>query len=366
MRISPILVLFAATACLSLAGCKPHEEAAHEAEAHKIVVTSPKVMDVVITEPFVCQIHSQRHIRVCALESGYLEAIPVKEGQAVKAGQEMFRVMPVLYKAKLAAELAEVQLAQQELNNTNRLLKDKVVSENEAALFIAKLERAKAKAKLAEAELNFATVKAPFDGIIDRLHEQQGSLVKEGDMLTTLSDNSHMWVYFNVPESRYLDYMANAASDKASQLIELVLANGTKFEKRGHIGAIEAKFNNETGTVPFRADFENPKGLLRHGMTGSILIHKTLHDGVVIPQRATFEILDKRYVYVIDKDNVAHQREIGVRNELNDVYVVDKGLDGNDKLVYEGVRQIHDGSKVEHYDFTPSEQVFAHLKFHAE
>ena len=75
-------------------------------------------------------------------------------------------------------------------------------------LFKAKLAKAKAKADLAKAELNFTKVKAPFDGIVDRLHEQQGSLVKEGDILTTLSDNSVMWVYFNVPEDHYLEYMA--------------------------------------------------------------------------------------------------------------------------------------------------------------
>ena len=84
-----------------------------------------------------------------------------------------------------------------------------MVSQNEVALFEAKLAKAQAKAKLAEAELNFTKVKAPFDGIVDRLHEQQGSLIKEGDILTTLSDNSVMWVYFNVPEARYLEYMAS-------------------------------------------------------------------------------------------------------------------------------------------------------------
>jgi len=105
-----------------------------------------------------------------------------------------------------------------------------------------------------------------------------------------------MWVYFNLPESVYLEYMSNGYKDKAGQTIELVLANGKKFPETGKIGAIEAQFNNENGNIPFRADFPNPDGLLRHGMTGNVLIHRTLKDALVIPQRATFEILAKRYV----------------------------------------------------------------------
>ena len=182
-----------------------------------------------------------------------------------------------------------------------------VVSENEVKLFEAKLARAKAKADLAQAELNFTNVTAPFDGIVDRLHEQEGSLIKEGDILTTLSDNSVMWVYFNVPEKQYLEYMASPKQDKEEQKIELELANHDKFPQPGKIGAIEAQFNNETGNIAFRADFPNPDGLLRHGQTGTILIHRTLKNALVIPQRATFELLDKRYVWVVGEDDVAHQ-----------------------------------------------------------
>ena len=190
-----------------------HEEEAHH-EEHQIVVTSPMAKDVIITQQYVCQIHSRRHIDVCALEDGYLMPITVKEGQAVKEGDVMFEIVPVLYKARLDAEVAERDLAQLELNNTKRLANKQGVSQNEVTLFEAKLARAQAKADLAAAELNFTKVKAPFDGIIDRLNEQQGSLVKEGDILTTLSDNSVMWVYFNVPEKRYLEYMAETGQDK--------------------------------------------------------------------------------------------------------------------------------------------------------
>ena len=341
---------------------------AHKEEAplepRKIVVTSPIAKAVTLTQGYVCQIHSQRHINVRALEGGYLQEILVKEGQAVKKGDLMFKIVQTLYQAKLDAENAEAKFAQLELRNTRKLFENKVVSQNEVLLLEAKLARAQAKAGLAKAELNFTEVRAPFDGIVDRLHEQLGSLIKEGDMLTTLSDNSLMWVYFNVPEAQYLEYMAG--QDKEDRQIELMLADFKKFPQDGKIGAIEAKFNNETGNIPFRADFPNPDRLLRHGQTGTVLIHRVLKDALVIPQRATFEILDKRFVYIVGKDDVVHQREIVVsQHELDDVFVIQKGLAVDDKIVLEGIREVRDGDKVE-YEFRQPEPVLASLKNRAE
>jgi membrane fusion protein (multidrug efflux system) len=364
MKVPPILALLPALFSLSLTSCNRVTEA-HQEEHQKVVATSPQVTAVTVTERYVCQIHSQRHIKVKALEQGYLEAIPVKEGQAVKEHDVLFKVKPVLYQAKFDSENAEARVAEMEFNYTKKLSDDHVVSKNEVALHKAKLAKAQAKADLAKAELDFATVKAPFDGIIDRLHHQQGSLVQEGDVLTTMSDNSVMWVYFNVPEARYLEYMAALKEKKTDMQIELVLANGEKFDQPGKIGAIEADFNNENGNIAFRADFPNPDRLLRHGQTGTILIHRVTKDALVIPQRATFEILDKRYVYVVGEDDVAHQREIVVENELDDIFVIDKSLAVTDKIVLEGVRQVRDGDKVE-YENRPPEEVVAQLKYRAE
>jgi membrane fusion protein (multidrug efflux system) len=344
-----------------------HKEEAHQ-ELRKIVGTSPKAMDVTITQQYVCQIHSRRHINIRALDNGYLEDISVKEGQAVKKGDVMFKIVPILYQAKYEAEKAEAKLAELEWKNTKWLFENKggaVVSKNEVLLYEAKLAKAQAKVKQAEAELNFTSVRAPFDGIVDRLQEQLGSLIKEGDILTTLSDNSVMWVYFNVPEASYLEYMVGLKQGKEDHKIELVLANHDKFPHSGEIGAIEAQFNNETGNIPFRADFPNPDRLLRHGQTGNVLIHRALNNAIVIPQRATFEVLDKRYVYVVDKDDVVHQRAIVVQNELEDIFTIKKGLDVNDKIVLEGVRQVRDGDKVE-YEFRRPEEVISDQKNHAE
>jgi membrane fusion protein (multidrug efflux system) len=324
-------------------------------ENQKIVVTNPQAKDVIVTQSYVCQINSHRHINVRALANGYLQEILVKEGQAVKQGDVMFKILPILYQAKYDAEMAEVKVAQIQFDNVKKLFEQKAVSNQEVELQQAKLDKAKAKAKLAEAELNFTLVKVPFDGIVDRLHEQMGSLVNERDVLTTLSDNRVVWVYFNVPEAGYLEYMASVGTNKEDPKIELVLANGSKFPQIGKIGAIEAKFNNQTGTIPFRADFDNPNGLLRHGQTGNVRIHRTLNNAIVIPQRAVFSKLDKRYVYVVDKGGVVHQREIVIRNALEDIFVIKSGLEVNERIVLEGVRQVKDGQKVE-YEFRKPEQ----------
>lgn len=327
-------------------------------QAQKIVVTSPQTKDVDLTQQYVGKIHSHRHINVRTLQSGYLEEILVKEGQAVKKGDVLFKILPTLYKAKLDAELAEAQLAQIDFQNVHRLFKDKVVTQTEVDLAQAKLARAQAKVKLAQAELDFTAVRAPFDSLVGRLQMQQGSLVKEGEVITTLSDNSVLWVYFNVPEVLYLQYVANLGQEKAIRPIELVLADGRTFPHTGKINVIEADFNNETGHIPFRADFPNPDGLLRHGQTGTVLIHRTLKNALVIPQRATFEVLDKRYVYVVGHDDVVHRREIVIQEEMNGLFVVKKGLDWNDRIVLEGVRQVRDGDKVQ-YEFRKPEEVMA-------
>jgi membrane fusion protein, multidrug efflux system len=342
---------------------KKEEEEVHH-EQHKIVVTSPLVQDIKITQQYVCQIHSRTHTDICALEDGYLLPIQIKEGQAVKEKQVLFELNPVLYKARWDAKVAERNLAQLELANTERLHARDAVSLNEVLLFKAKLAMRQAEADQAEAEYDFTKIKAPFDGIVDRLKQMQGSLVKEGDVLTTLYDNSVMWVYFNVTEKRYLEYMRETGPNKVKLDVRLMLANRDDFahpgkiDQENRIGAIEGQFNNQTGNLAFRADFPNPDRLLRHGQTGTVFIDQALKDAILIPQRATFENLAKRYVFVVDKDDVVHQREIVITHELEDIFVVEKkhedvGLDVSDKIILEGIRQVRDGEKVEFVILSP-------------
>jgi membrane fusion protein (multidrug efflux system) len=153
--------------------------------------------------------------------------------------------------------------------------------------------------------------------------------------------------------------------EKDVRQIELVLADGTKFPHFGRNLRVEAKFNNETGNIPFRADFPNPNRLLRHGQTGNVLIRRVLKKAIVIPQRATFENLDKRYVYVVGKDHVVRQREIVILHEMDDLFVVKSGIGVDDRIVFEGIRQVRDGEKVE-YELRDPELVMANQKYRAE
>jgi membrane fusion protein (multidrug efflux system) len=362
---------------LSLPACArmQAEEKGEDSEGHsKIVVTTPQAKDVTITQPYVCQIHARRYTEIKALQEGYLEAITVKEGQAVTKDQVLFRIYPPLYKAKLEAEKAEAQFARVELYNTKKLHQQGVVSEQEVKLYEAKLAKAEAKVALAEAELQFTEVKAPFAGIMDRLYQMQGSLVKKDEVLTNLSDNSVMWVYFNVPEARYLEYMNGLGQmdkDRRIELIdsriELQLANGSKFKHSpGNFLTIEGKFNNETGNIAFRADFPNPEGLLRHGQTGTILIHRSVKNAVVIPQRATFETLDKQYVWVVGEDHTVHRQQITIAHELEDTFVIEGGISVKDKIVLEGVQQVKNNQKLEDVEFQKPGEALAHQKFYAE
>jgi len=376
-----ILCLLVAAAALSLPACYPvhaddkgqgHEEQHHQ----KIVATRPVVRDVTLTQKYVCLIRSQRNIEVRAQMGGYLEEVLVKEGQSVKQGDVLFKILPTLYKARLDAEQAEANLAQIKYNNDKKLYDDKVVSIQQVLLAQAELDKAKAKARLAANEMEFTEVKAKFDGIVDRIQQQQGSLIKEGkegELLTTLSDNSVMWVYFNVPEARYLDDMARRGHTKqgsqielADSRIELVLADGSKFKyDAGKRVTVEGQCNNETGNFKYRADFPNPEGLLRNGQTGNVLIHRTAANAVLIPQRATFEVLDKRYVYVVGEDHKVHQREILIEREMDDIFVIKSGLDKDDEIILEGAQQLREGQHVE-FEFLPPEKALSNMKFHAE
>lgn len=349
----------------SITGCHKHE-AAHEEEHEKskLIVTRPMKKDAVVVREYVCQIHSRSNIEVRALERGYLEATQVKEGQRVKEGDPMFKIMPLVYQAELKRAQAEAQVAQVEYENTRRLTESKVVSDTELAMSKAKLEKVQAEVNLAQTHLGFTAIKAPFPGLVDRLHLRQGSLVDEGDLLTTLSDNSEMWVYFNVPEAEYLDYASQEQPDERKK-VSLLMANGKLFNHPGRVNVIEAEFNNETGTIPFRADFPNPEGLLRHGETGNIQMKKMIKGAVLIPQKATFEILDHRYVFIVGKDDVLTQQRIHISEELEDLFIVSKGLTENDRIVLEGQRRVHNGEKAE-YDFEEPEEAFKNLKLRAE
>jgi membrane fusion protein (multidrug efflux system) len=238
------------------------------------------------------------------------------------------------------------------------------VSASELALANARLNKAKAQVALATTHKSLTEIRAPFDGIMGRFHARMGSLVDEGDLLTTLSDNSTMWVYFNVSESEYLKIKSQPEGDNPTA-VKLVMANGQVFDQPGKVETIEADFNSDTGNLAFRAAFPNPRGLLRHGETGKISMTVPLKNALLIPQKATFDILDKKFVFVVDERNVVHSRPITVAAEIPQVFVVESGVAEHDKILVEGLRRVRDGATIEVEYKTPSD-VLAHLEVPAE
>lgn len=358
-----IFILVSLCALLCHTSCKSNKEEVKE-EKTKFLVTNPVLKDTTLIKEYVAQIHSIQHIELRAQERGYLQKIFVGEGQAVKKGQLLFKIMPNLYEAEFKKTKAEVSFAQIEYANTKKLADGNIVSPNELAMAKAKLEKAKAEMAMSQVHLQFTEIRAPFDGIIDRFHVRQGSLIDEGDLLTELSDNSAMWVYYNVPEAEYLDYQTK--SNKGYKMkVNLKMANNEIFGNSGIVETIEADFNNETGNISFRATFPNSKRLLRHGETGSIEMPMPYKNAVLIPQKATFEVLEKKYVYVITKDNKVKSREVEIAAEMPHLFVIKKGLSVNDKILLEGLRLVKEDEKIE-TKFEKPEYVLSHLELYAE
>ncbi len=357
-----LMLMMGCCALVCYSGCGSEKEERNE--EIQFLVTSPLKTDTFITKDYVCQIRSIHHIELRAQARGYLQKIFVDEGQFVRKGQLLFQIMPLLYEAEFQKAQAEVNFAEIEYQNTKKLADSDVVAPNELAMAKAKLDKARAELSLAAAHLAFTEIRAPFDGIIDRFLVRPGSLVDEGELLSSLSDNSRMWVYYNVSEAEYLDYIsANKTNEPAR--VELLMANNKLFDHPGIVETIEADFNNETGNIAFRATFPNPKGLLRHGETGNIKMTEPFKRALIIPQKATFEMLDRKYAYVVDENNIIHLKQIIIAAEMPDLYIIADGIQEGDKILLEGVRKVKDNDKIAfHYEEPAS--VIAHLKLPTE
>ena len=356
------ITVFTTLMILFLASCNSKKE--QKEEETKFIVTNPIKMDTSLTKEYVSQIRSVRNIELRAQEKGFLQEIYVDEGQFVKAGQLLFKIMPKLYEAELLKAQSEAKAAEIELQNAKMLADKNVVSKNEQALANAKLQQAKAEVSLAQLHLSFTKIKAPFDGYIDRIPKKLGSLIEEGELLTTLSDNSEMFAYFNVTEPEYLDYQMHAKNNQQKN-IGLILANGELFKEKGKVELIESEFDNETGNIAFRARFSNTTKLLKHGETGKVQMHIPIRGAIIIPQKATYEIQDKKYVFVVSKNGVVESRNIVVSGAIPDLYIVESGITPDDKILLEGVQKAKDDDKIQ-YTYQNPKEVIKHLRTKAE
>lgn len=342
--------------------CTPKKAATEEAV--KYTVTSPLKVDTSFLKEYVAQIKSVRNIEIRAQEKGFLQNIYVDEGQFVKAGQLLFKIMPKIYEAELMKAQAEASAAAIELQNAKTLVEKNIVSKNEQAMAQAKLDEAKAETALAQTHLSFTEIRAPFDGIIDRIPKKLGSLIDEGELLTTLSDNSQVFTYFNVSEPEYLQYQTDV-KNRGDNKVGLRLANGAMLPYKGLVEVVEAEFNAETGNIAFRARFPNSEKLLKNGETGKVLMTIPLKNALIIPQKASYEIQDKKFVFVVDKNGVLKSRPITIKESMPDLYIIESGLEESDKILLEGVQKVKDDDKIS-FNFKTPQEVMAGLKLKAE
>ena len=341
----PTKFLFVIVA-LALMGAACSSKKETKKESGKYTVTTPLLIDTSFTKEYVADVQSFQNIEIRAKVKGFIESINIDEGQHVKGGQVLFTIRPKEYEAELIKSKAEVKKAEVDAQNAKTLSDKNIISKSELALALAKLEQAKADESLAALYVSYTKVTAPFEGIIDRLKFKQGSLIDEGTLLTTLSNNKNMYAYFNVSESEYLDFKSKNSKDK-NNIVSLLLANGQAHKYKGKIETIRGEFDKNTGSIAFRAIFPNPDGLLKHGETGKVQMNVDLKHALIIPQKATFELQDKMYVYVLDKNNVIKSRNIKIKQRLNNLFVIESGLSENDVFILEGIQSLKDDDKVE-------------------
>lgn len=350
-------ILFAALLSTVLfTACSSKKE--EKLEEGKYTITNPLMMDTSFTKDYVAEIQSLQNIEIRAKVKGFIESINVDEGQHVSAGQLLFTIRPKEYEAELIKAKANVKKAELELQNVKKLAEKNIVSPNELSLAVAKLDEAKADENLAELYVGYTKIRAPFEGTIDRLKFKMGSLIDEGTLLTTLSNNKSVYAYFNVSEAEYLDYKSRAKNKNNATLF---LANNMPHKYKGQVETIEAEFDKNTGSIAFRAKFPNPELLLKHGETGKVQLSVDLKNVLVIPQKATFEIQDKFYVFVVDANNIVKSRGITIKQKLSNLYVIESGLSVDDKILLEGIQTVKDDDKIK-TEFIAAEKVIAQIK----
>ncbi|MEI6582381.1 MAG: efflux RND transporter periplasmic adaptor subunit [Chitinophagia bacterium] len=330
--------------CLSIFSCKHKEET--KIESNKFLVTSALKLDTSVNKEYVAEIQSIQNVEIRAKIAGYIETIHIDEGQRVSAGQILFTIRPIEYEAALLKARAEVKKCELEVQNVKILSDKNIVSKTELSLALAKLDQAKSEETLAELYVTYTKIRAPFDGIIDRLKFKQGSLIDNGILLTSISNNREVYAYFNVSEIEYLDFKSkNANNNKVSA--GLLLANNQLHQYKGMVETIESEFDKNTGSIAFRAKFPNPNYLLKHGETGKVQLTVNIKDALIIPQKATFELQDKIYIYVVDEKNIIKSRLITIKQKLNNMYIVESGLSENDKFILEGIQSAKEDATIE-------------------
>lgn len=344
-------------------GCKQAPPAQMSSGYKLMTVTT---QDCELTEKKSATIRGRQDIDIYPQVSGTLTQLCVTEGQRVRKGQTLFIIDQVPYKAALQTaeanvEAAEAQLATAELTYKSRqeLYKENVVSDfdlstakNSYLAAKAQLAQAKAQEVNADNNLSYTVVKSPADGVVGMLPYRVGTLVSSGmpQALTTVSDNSVMYVYFSLTESELLSltkqYNSMDEALKNMPEVQLTLIDGSVYAEKGRVESISGVFNRSTGTVGVRAAFPNASGILHSGASGVVVIPSTYKNAVVIPQEATVSMQDKVMAYKV-VDGKASSTLITVAPINNGrEYIVLDGLKEGDEIVAEGAGLVREGIQV--------------------
>ena len=324
-------------------------------------------------QEYSASLEGRMNVEIRPQVDGYLEKIYVEEGAYVRAGQPLFKINDRVYqeqlsnaKASLHAALANLSRAQVEVDRLTPLVKNNVVSEvqlktAQAAYEAAQAAVSQAQASVSSAQINvgYTLITAPVNGYIGRIPYKVGSLVGRGEAmpLTLVSDVSEIYAWFSLSEVDYLQfknqYPGTTLEEKVKQLppVELVLADNTIYPEKGKIETVEGQFDKTMGAISFRAVFPNNTGILRSGNTGRVRIPRQLNS-MAVPTEATFELQDKVFVFTVADSNKVVSRPISVAGKSGAWYLVDKGIEPGDQIVYQGLDRLQDGMTIRPQPFT--------------
>jgi len=298
---------------------------------------------------------------VRAKTSGYIQKVLVDEGEKVRKGQVLFKLETQALSQDAGAAQASINVAQVEVDKLVPLVEKNIISSVQLETAKANLAQAKANYSGVAANIGYATIKSPVDGYVGAIPFREGSLISPSDPtpLTTVSDISKVYAFFSLNESQYLDFLQNAEGktlqDKLANYdkVNLILANGSTYAEKGQIQTSTGQINQSTGTVSLRAVFDNQSQLLTNGNSGKIQIPTVYENAIVIPQEATYEQQGNIMLYKLGADNKVVNTIVKVKAAINNLYVLESGVDANDKIVTTGVGKLRNDMVI-----TPQEVPF--------